>query len=527
MKTITSIGSGSQFVTSAIMGMGGTQQDKNGRFFLDGTMVNVELARVIAEATYIGRIFRDKQSVNMKYTTDTTPNGATRVLLDSNLPFSSRTTGYGGRPGTPGNGGLVNVNGAIMPGEDEFLVYRNQVNDQILFFPDLRKEYMPLDIVARKIASYADRVQMDRDGSTMAEFLAYNIWRSLNGGNNIVTAPDLSQNGAFADLVEQANALLDEGDPARGAFAYRGYGRFMIGRPSFIYKAINLRSGLVVLGGDKAQEMLKNYNLDARMSDRDYVGTHFVGSAGQFDFITAPSEIWHLAERCLGLPFGAFDNVQAIFGSFDATAAVDAVDLGVKLVDSSGKRGIEAQPLNVWGHEAFRKSFIVGTSTFTNDFLTSTLGFSAEERKYPVAPAIANPGNPQNADLITAPIYGDDGTVVGYKAVASVPRPNGDNMQSGLKQVAAPTATPAPGEYTSTQSVTLASETDGADIYYTTDGTTPTIAGGTKYSAAISVSATQTIKAIAVKNGMIPSAVQEFSYTISAAAAASRTAKTS
>ena len=152
MKTITSIGSGSQFVTSAIMGMGGTQQDKNGRFFLDGTMVNVELARVIAEATYIGRIFRDKQSVNMKYTTDTTPNGATRVLLDSNLPFSSRTTGYGGRPGTPGNGGLVNVNGAIMPGEDEFLVYRNQVNDQILFFPDLRTEYLPLDIGARKIA---------------------------------------------------------------------------------------------------------------------------------------------------------------------------------------------------------------------------------------------------------------------------------------------------------------------------------------------------------------------------------------
>ena len=37
MKTITSIGNGSNFITSALMGMGGTQQDKNGRFFLDGS----------------------------------------------------------------------------------------------------------------------------------------------------------------------------------------------------------------------------------------------------------------------------------------------------------------------------------------------------------------------------------------------------------------------------------------------------------------------------------------------------------
>lgn len=516
MKTITSIGNGSNFITSALMGMGGTQQDKNGRFFLDGSMVHVELSRVIAEAIYIGRVFRNGQSVNAKYTTDTTPNGATRVPLDVPLPFSSRTTGYGGRSGTPGNGGLVNVNGMIMPGEDEFMVYRNQVNDQVLFFPDLRKEYMPLDIVSRKLAGYADRVQMDRDGSTMAEFLAYNIWRSLNGGENIINDIDFTQENAYANFAARANGLLDEGDPARGAFAYRSYGRFVIGRPSWIYQIFNRNSGLLMLGGDRAQEMLKNYNLDARMSDRDYVGTHYVGEAAQFAWISAPSEIWKLAEKYLGLPNGAFDNVQAIFGSFDATAAVDAVDLGVKLVDSSGKRGIEAQPLNVWGHEAFRKSYIVGTSTLTADYLTSTLGFTADERKYPVAPAIANPGNVSGADTIGKPIYGEDGSVIGYTVVANVPRPNGDNMQSGLKQVSAPTPSVKPGEYTSTQSVTLTSETADATIYYTTDGTTPTTADGTKYTAAISVSATQTIKAIAVKSGMIPSPVQEFAYTITA-----------
>lgn len=514
MKTITSIGSGDKFVTSALMGMGGTQQDKNGRFFLDGSMVNVELSRVIAEAIYIGRIFRNGQSVNMKYTTDTRPNGATRVPIDVPLPFSSRTTGYGGRPGTPNNGGLINVNGAIMPGEDEFMVYRNQVNDQILFFPDLRKEYIPLEIMSRKLAGYADRVQMDRDGSTMAEFLAYNIWRSLNGGNNIINNIDFTKDGAYADFAAQANALLDEGDPARGTFAYRGYGRFVIARPAFIYNIFKRSSGLLMLGGDRAQEMLKNYNLDARMADRDYVGTHYVGEAAQFAWTSAPSEIWKLAEKYLGLPNGAFDNVDAIFGSFDATAATDAVDLGVKLVDSSGKRGIEAQPLNVWGHEAFRKSYIVGNSTFTNDYLTSTLQFSADTRRYPVAPEIANPGNVNGADTIGKPLYGEDGQVIGYTVIANVPRPNGDNVQSGLKQVSSPVPSVRPGSYAATKSVTLTTDTTGADIYYTTDGSTPTIADGTKYSSAISVSSTQTIKAIAVKTGMIPSPVQEFAYTI-------------
>ena len=220
MKTITSIGNGSNFITSALMGMGGTQQDKNGRFFLDGNMVHVELSRVIAEAIYIGRIFRNGQSVNMKYTTDTKPNGATRVPIDVPLPFSSRTTSYGGRPGTPNNGGLINVNGAIMPGEDEFVVYRNQVNDQILYFPDLRMQYIPLELMSRKLAGYADRVQMDRDGSTMAEFLAM----LMNGfrGRMGTQEEDISTQGQAPDFARRAVresaalGLIDENTALNG-----------------------------------------------------------------------------------------------------------------------------------------------------------------------------------------------------------------------------------------------------------------------------------------------------------------------
>jgi hypothetical protein len=82
------------------------------------------------------------------------------------------------------------------------------------------------------------------------------------------------------------------------------------------------------------------------------------------------------------------------------------------------------------------------------------------------------------------------------------------------RTVATPTATPAAGTYTGSQSVTLATTTTGADIYYTTNGNTPTTES-TKYSSAITVSATTTIKAIAVKDGMYDSEVLTAAYTIS------------
>jgi hypothetical protein len=78
--------------------------------------------------------------------------------------------------------------------------------------------------------------------------------------------------------------------------------------------------------------------------------------------------------------------------------------------------------------------------------------------------------------------------------------------------VASPTFTPAEGTYTSEQNVTLACETNGAKIYYTTDGTTPT-SSSTLYSGGIPVKATTTINAIAI-NGDYSSSVVSATYTI-------------
>jgi hypothetical protein len=88
-------------------------------------------------------------------------------------------------------------------------------------------------------------------------------------------------------------------------------------------------------------------------------------------------------------------------------------------------------------------------------------------------------------------------------------------VSPGQSAAAAPTFSPAAGPYTASQSVTIASTTPGATIYYTTNGTAPTTAS-TVYATPITVASTETVEAIAVASGYSNSAVSSAAYTIGA-----------
>ena len=84
---------------------------------------------------------------------------------------------------------------------------------------------------------------------------------------------------------------------------------------------------------------------------------------------------------------------------------------------------------------------------------------------------------------------------------------------TSVKRVSQVTAEPSSGEVVSGTKVLLVCETEGAVIYYTTDGSTPT-EESTRYEDGIVVSSAMTIQAVAVKSGYENSAVATFEYTI-------------
>ncbi len=103
------------------------------------------------------------------------------------------------------------------------------------------------------------------------------------------------------------------------------------------------------------------------------------------------------------------------------------------------------------------------------------------------------------------------------KAIAAAPAKSVSAVGAATytieSQVATPTFSPTGGTYPSAQLVTISTTSPGATIYYTMNGTTPTTAS-TQYAGPITVSATQTIQAIAIASGFFDSNVASATYTI-------------
>ena len=116
-------------------------------------------------------------------------------------------------------------------------------------------------------------------------------------------------------------------------------------------------------------------------------------------------------------------------------------------------------------------------------------------------------------------VYGYRFTLNADKLVKSLTLPNNRNVVVLAIDLApaiagsAPSLSPAPGTFTTPQTVTLTDTTPGAQIYFTTDGTTPS-AASTPYVAPIAVKTTTTIRSLAIAGGYLDSAVTSGTYTI-------------
>lgn len=125
--------------------------------------------------------------------------------------------------------------------------------------------------------------------------------------------------------------------------------------------------------------------------------------------------------------------------------------------------------------------------------------------------------NPTSA----SPVYSAPLTISGTETVAAIAVASNEAVSPltiGVytltsPQAAAPTFSVPGGTYDSTQTVAITDASTAATIHYTTDGSTPN-ATSTIYSGDITVSATETLNAIAVASGYANSLVAIAAYTI-------------
>ena len=105
---------------------------------------------------------------------------------------------------------------------------------------------------------------------------------------------------------------------------------------------------------------------------------------------------------------------------------------------------------------------------------------------------------------------GTDTCVVAFYALDST---------NSVGSVGAPAFSPAPGTYSSSQTVTISTSTMGTSIRYTTNGVTPTRTSGTIYSSPVIINTTTTLKAIAYDSLLPDSTITTGGYTIGLLAA--------
>ncbi|OWA35023.1 hypothetical protein B9G55_14915 [Saccharibacillus sp. O16] len=158
-----------------------------------------------------------------------------------------------------------------------------------------------------------------------------------------------------------------------------------------------------------------------------------------------------------------------------------------------------------------------GTGTLSN--VTAALS-GAQAASFEVSALSAttlNDSTPSAAFTVKA----KDGLAAGtYTATVTVSASNMTDQTFTVTQIvsapgqaAAPSASPGGGAVAAGTLVTLSTVTSDSMIHYTTDGSEPT-ANSPVYMAPVAVNSAMTIKAIAVKEGLVSSPVLTASYTI-------------
>ena len=349
-----------------------------------------------------------------------------------------------------------------------------------------------------------------------------------------------NQNG-HAD--EQSSGFVAKLNPAGGSLLYSTYlgGNY----PTVVYAIQVDSSGNAYVAGNTiatnfpvTSDALQSTNPTTSTSGSGFLtelnpqgsalvhSTYFGGNNGaSIDGLSLDSSLnVYLTGSTLSTNFpvtpGAFQttNTDSISGSAVASAFVSKISLGATTTKIATATTIAASP---------NPQVAGGSVTFTITVQPESGGGVPTGQITTTVDGAAGPtltlNNGEATYSTTSLTVGSHTIAASYSGDANYSASTASSFTETIGGVQPPTAatpifSPAAGTYAAAQSVTITDITNGATIYYTTDGSAPTTSS-TRYSGTITVGSTETISAIAVAPGYADSDTATATYTINLPAA--------
>lgn len=401
-----------------------------------------------------GVVLRPNEAVTEQFSTDTSASEIqvlrTRLVED-----------YARELGSDKNGGWFNSEGASFSTTAAYPIRIIDEIDRNIDIPTVQQDMMSISLAEAELSNLAGKVNRAINAMTIATQLCTNF-NGIATGEIEKNWVELEATPDYVSAIIDAGTKLDEGNPAEGIDAYPDDMRAIIVRPEA--KKELLKKGQVIIGGsDSAQKILRKGGLDDDTTP-EVASTGYIGEIDNTPVYVASPNIFNLAAKYMGVRADAINGVKAMVVSAIGTGRALAFNAAIKIIDSPDGQGRRLQPKYRMGAKCWDGLSVVPI----------------------VANGFTNPASSTSLLTVKAP---------GSRVLTAVV-----------------TATPGTSNFDTSVSVTLACATPNAKIYYTTDGTTPTTSS-TLYSAAISLTATKTVKAFAVVDGGVPSEVKTFVYT--------------
>lgn len=334
------------------------------------------LSPAVKENIFQGIMLKPGEAVTEKYSEDTDASEI-QVLRQKPLDNDARELG------ADTNGAWFNSQSAQTSATEAYGIQILQTIDRNIVIPTNAQDMINIDLLAGEVKNLAGLVNRNINAMTIAAMVAKNFnnvagvdKKNANATATAITAVTSNwvtktSSAKYVDLLIDACAHLDNGNPAEGIDAYPENERAIIIRPSL--KAEVLKSMVGLYGGVGVYDLLKNGGVD-RNTTPAISTTGYVGEINNTPVYCLSAVGWSLAEKYLGLTAGALNSLVALVVSGTGTGRALAFNSKIKTVDAQEGQGIKLQPKYRFGCECWDALSVVPvfSASFTNPVTGTT-----------------------------------------------------------------------------------------------------------------------------------------------------------